>query len=380
MPTSRRQLSSNNASTTLASDISSSDVVITVRDASRFPVPGANEFFIATIDNGVNIEIVEVTSRVGNSLLGVVRALEGTNAAYFSAGSKVEVRVTAGYLNSLEDLKETVQDLAGGNTVFENVSRIVFSDVPGASTARGVAWNNQEQTLDITLGSTGVVLQTGQELLYRVRNGSGQLLPDGTVVVATGTLGNSGRIVVGPGVANGTVEGKYFMGLVTEPIANGADGFVTHFGKVRGIPTNGADVGESWADGDVLYAHPTISGKLTKVKPSIPNEIVTMAIVLNAHGTNGTLVVRPTVDSHAASVAKYTPLAGAAVSVQDKIRDLESRGGTGGGGDVVFYENDTAITTSYTITTGKNAMTAGPITINAGATVTVPSGSTWTIV
>lgn len=296
MPTSRRQLSSNNASTTLASDISSSDVVITVRDASRFPVPGANEFFIATIDNGVNIEIVEVTSRVGNSLLGVVRALEGTNAAYFSAGSKVEVRVTAGYLNSLEDLKETVQDLAGGNTVFENVSRIVFSDVPGASTARGVAWNNQEQTLDITLGSTGVVLQTGQELLYRVRNGSGQLLPGGTVVVATGTLGNSGRIVVGPGVANGTVEGKYFMGLVTEPIANGADGFVTHFGKVRGVPTDGASVGEAWADGDILYAHPSMPGKMTKVRPSLPNEIVTVAIVLNAHVTNGTLVVRPTID------------------------------------------------------------------------------------
>jgi hypothetical protein len=46
----------------------------------------------------------------------------------------------------------------------------------------------------------------------------------------------------------------------------------------------------------------------------------------------------------------------------------------------VFYENDTNVTANYTITTGKNAMTAGPITIDNGVTVTVPNGSTWTVV
>ena len=46
----------------------------------------------------------------------------------------------------------------------------------------------------------------------------------------------------------------------------------------------------------------------------------------------------------------------------------------------VFYENPTTITTSYTITTGSNAMAAGPITIASGVTVTIPSGSVWTIV
>lgn len=45
-----------------------------------------------------------------------------------------------------------------------------------------------------------------------------------------------------------------------------------------------------------------------------------------------------------------------------------------------FIENSANIANSYTITTGRNAMSAGPITINSGVTVTVPSGSTWTIV
>ena len=55
-------------------------------------------------------------------------------------------------------------------------------------------------------------------------------------------------------------------------------------------------------------------------------------------------------------------------------------GATGGGVNKVFYENDQNVTTSYTITSNKNAMTAGPVTIDAGVVVTVPSGSVWSII
>lgn len=55
-------------------------------------------------------------------------------------------------------------------------------------------------------------------------------------------------------------------------------------------------------------------------------------------------------------------------------------GATGGGGEQVFWENETSIDTSYTITAGKNAGTFGPVTVAAGVTVTVPTGSVWSIV
>lgn len=54
-------------------------------------------------------------------------------------------------------------------------------------------------------------------------------------------------------------------------------------------------------------------------------------------------------------------------------------GATGGGADQVFVENGQTVTTSYTITTNFNAMSVGPITIDDGATVGVPDGSTWLI-
>lgn len=54
-------------------------------------------------------------------------------------------------------------------------------------------------------------------------------------------------------------------------------------------------------------------------------------------------------------------------------------GATGGGADTVFVENSQTVTTNYTISTGKSASSAGPITVNSGVTVTIPSGSRWVV-
>ena len=55
-------------------------------------------------------------------------------------------------------------------------------------------------------------------------------------------------------------------------------------------------------------------------------------------------------------------------------------GALGSGANQIFYENDQTVTGNYSITAGKNAMTAGPVTVNSGVTVTVPSGSSWSII
>ena len=55
-------------------------------------------------------------------------------------------------------------------------------------------------------------------------------------------------------------------------------------------------------------------------------------------------------------------------------------GATGAGSDKIFWENGQTVTQNYTITDNYNAMSAGPITINNGVTVTIGTGETWTIV
>jgi hypothetical protein len=54
-------------------------------------------------------------------------------------------------------------------------------------------------------------------------------------------------------------------------------------------------------------------------------------------------------------------------------------GATGGGGDEVFVENARVVTTDYTLSTGKSAESVGPITINSGISVTIPSDERWVI-
>jgi hypothetical protein len=54
-------------------------------------------------------------------------------------------------------------------------------------------------------------------------------------------------------------------------------------------------------------------------------------------------------------------------------------GATGAGGDEVFILNSQVITTSYSIPSGKNASSTGPLTVNGSVTITIPSGSRWVI-
>ena len=64
--------------------------------------------------------------------------------------------------------------------------------------------------------------------------------------------------------------------------------------------------------------------------------------------------------------------------------DISIAGGGGGavgtGTDKVFYENDISVAQNYTISSGKNAMSAGPITLGSNVVVTIPNGSVWTVV
>jgi len=62
------------------------------------------------------------------------------------------------------------------------------------------------------------------------------------------------------------------------------------------------------------------------------------------------------------------------------FEDATGGGATGGGTDKIFYENGQTVTADYTITNNNNAMSAGPVAINNGVTVTIGDGETWVII
>ena len=174
---------------------------------------------------------------------------------------------------------------------FSSIDKLGFDTVNTDTTPVDgeLTWDPAENTLLLGLNGGATTLHIGQEMHYRVRNATGVQINKGTVVRFSGVVGGSGNITIAPSLANGTYPSNYIIGVTAENIANGNDGLVTQFGKVRGVNTS------AFAVGDVLYASPTVSGGFTTTRPEAPNNIVSVAAVLTS-GNNGIILVRPAVE------------------------------------------------------------------------------------
>lgn len=149
-----------------------------------------------------------------------------------------------------------------------------------------ISWDFDNGTADIGL-SGSLKLKIGQDDVWYVKNQTGSSIAKGTAVYASGTLGASSKILITPMIANGTIPARFFLGIVAETIANGADGYVLAKGKIRNINTN------AYNEGDVLWVSPTTAGALTATEPTAPNLKLPVAFVVNK-GNNGVLAVRAT--------------------------------------------------------------------------------------
>lgn len=141
---------------------------------------------------------------------------------------------------------------------------------------------------------------------------------------------------------------------------------------------------------------PIVAEWLNEVNTAVFTTIPTIQSTITAINTALTFKVDKTSDTGSAVLPKgttaerdVTPVKGF-LRYNDTLDQFEGYGAggwgkvgggaTGGGANSVFYLNDQTVTLDYSIPSGQNAMTAGPITIASGVTVTVPSGSVWTVV
>lgn len=191
-------------------------------------------------------------------------------------------------------------------------------DIAAAATVEvgQVAWNADDLTLDLGKGD-GVTLQVGQEQITLCRNGTATTIPKGAGVMFAGTVGNSGRLVVAPMIADGTYPGYVFFGVTAAAIASGEDGFVSTFGKIRGIDTT------SYSEGTILWCNPVTPGGFTATEPQAPNLKLAVAAVISS-ANNGTLFIRSTTGSR----------------LQD-LHDVEANGSKSDG-DLLAWNESTA--------------------------------------
>ena len=156
-------------------------------------------------------------------------------------------------------------------------------------------WNPTEDCLNVSQND-GSTLQVGLENYIEVHNHTGSTLSNGTVVRFGGVDNNVQDLpLCVPMTADYLAQPLYIIGVLTNEIADGGTGRATILGRVHDLDTTGSSVGETWSVGDILWVHPSIPGKLTKVKPTIPQIAISVAAVVKYGVTDGTLLVRPVI-------------------------------------------------------------------------------------
>jgi hypothetical protein len=155
-------------------------------------------------------------------------------------------------------------------------------------------------TTAITVGIDQAAITAGnassaQATVYLVRNNTASTILKGTLVSSTGAE-PSGRIDIAPFSVTGLQDSELLvMGIATEDIGVGANGIVMSFGTLTGLDTRGTAASalavgdEDWDVGTILYAHPTVPGKLTEVRPQ---HDLAIAFTTVRHGSTGQIAIR----------------------------------------------------------------------------------------
>jgi len=298
-----------------------------------------------------------------NFSTAISEAITGTADVAFSSS---DVTVTLTNTNSSQTARNLRLNLTGTSGGARNL--ILGS---GCQIEKFYLINNalaDAVTVKNTSG-TGIAVPAGVAMLV-FNNGTNVVNP---LTYFAGTVVSSSATITG-GTINGTSVGASTAstGAFTTLAASGN----TTVGGTLGVTGNTSVTGNLTVDGNTTLGNAsgdTIT--LNAATAAVPNN-------LNFSGTGtitvpvGTTGQRP---SPTSGMIRYNTTENSFEGYAAGAWGSIGGGATGAGGDQVFYENELTVTADYTLTTSRNAMSTGPITINSGITVTVPTNQRWVI-
>jgi hypothetical protein len=201
----------------------------------------------------------------------------------------------AGAPFALKGANSDITSMTGVTGGISSPDFVQFDTAATVTDATGkLYYNNADMYQTLAFQMNGSVVQhVGEELYYRVKLTASTT--KGQVMMFTGTLGASGGLTAAPATGLLADQSNYILGVAMDTGITNDWITVVNFGEVRNIDTTGG--AESWVQGQVLYYNPSVTGGLTKTKPTTPNAIAVMAAVVHVGSSNGILFVRPTYGS-----------------------------------------------------------------------------------
>ena len=251
------------------------DDVIEVANYAALPATGESGKIYITIDNNhifrwtgsIYVEITDNTAVWG--------AITGTLSSQTDLVNALNLRVP--YTGATGNVNLGEYGLTSGYLKLDTTP----TSTP--TTIGTIYWDAANRTAALIDGDGDTTLQIGQEQRILVHNNTGSTLTDGQVVYVTGSTGNLPSVSLADATSENTSAAT--IGVVTESIANGADGFITISGIVNGLNTL------AFNEGDLLWLS-TTAGAFTTTKPASPAHLVLIGYVIKKAGGNGSILVK----------------------------------------------------------------------------------------
>lgn len=259
-------------------------VVLNATDVGAAPATSGTSILYGNGTGGTS----NVTIGSGISFAGGTLSATGLGGDVVGPASSTDNAIarfdsTTGKL--IQNSTVTVSDagVVDGVTHMNNVDYIDFDTTYSTTLGAGqLGWNGND-TLGLGMIGGNVIQHIGEDQFFYCKATS--TITKGQVIMFTGAVGASGVPTGAP--ATGITDGTYIMGIAAEDIANNGFGLVQSFGTLRNVNTSG------YADGDILWYNPAVTGGLTKTKPVAPNVKAQMAAVINGGSSGGgTILIR----------------------------------------------------------------------------------------
>ena len=363
----------------------------------------------AYVDSQVTAQDLDFAADSGGSL-----AIDlDSEALTFTGGTGID---TSGSGNAVTfAIDSTVSTLTGTQTLTNKT--LASPTITG--TAAGV---NLTLSGNLTVNGTTTTVATNNMVvsdnLIELNNGSSTNANDSGIVIERGSTGDNAiimwdesadKFVVGTTTATGASTGNLTVTTGTL-VANleGATASLTGNITVGGT-VDGRDVAADGTKLDGIEASATADQTDAEIRAAVEaasdsnvftdadhsklNAIEASADVTDATNVEAAGAVMESGNTASAKIPAGTtaqrdgsPSAGFfrwnTTETQAEIYDGSAWSLVGGGNttEKALWEHSYTVAENYEITSGNNALTAGPITINSGYSVTVPSGSTWVVV
>lgn len=239
-----------------------------------------------------DLELGELAVNTYDGKLYLKKDVSGTQTVVEvggAGGGDVSSSSTSAVDNAITRFDGTTGKLIQNSTVtlddtgnIANANSVQFDTTPTVPTATGAMyWDDGNGTPSINLNAD-VTLQLGQEIVTLVYNGTGSTITNGSVVAVAGAQGQRPSVVLADADSESTSAST--LGIATQDIADGTEGFITSFGFVRGLNTSGFTAGAP------IYLSQT-AGQFTATRPSAPAHTVILGWVIKVNASSGEIFV-----------------------------------------------------------------------------------------